>query len=186
MNALPIPRLSVEEYLAADLVSDRPLEYHDGEIFPIAEASLRHAAIEVNVGSLLKQRLSGTTCNVIGTMRVRISQTQYVQPDIIVYCGQPTLTKESEPSLTNPKVVFEILSPSTADYDYGGKFQLYRQLPSFEEYVLVAQDQPRVEVFRRMPDGKWLLSTYEGEESTAAVESLDMQLPLREIYAQLP
>ena len=118
-------------------------------------------------------------------MRVRISPVQYVQPDLIVYCGQPVLTAESDPSLTNPKVIFEILSPTTEGYDYSGKFQLYRQLPSFEEYVLVAQEQPRVEVFRRMPDGKWILSTYEGNESTAVIESLNVQLPLGEIYSQL-
>jgi Uma2 family endonuclease len=83
-------------------------------------------------------------------------------------------------------VIVEVLSPSTAGYDYGDKFELYRRLPSIEEYVLVAQDKPRIEVFRRMEDGRWLLSTFEGESAVAVVESIDVRLPLAEIYAELP
>ncbi|MBL8174052.1 MAG: Uma2 family endonuclease [Bryobacterales bacterium] len=186
MGALPVPKMTVKEYLEADQASERPLEYHDGEIFPLAEASLRHAAIETRIGALLHQGLKNKPCEAIGTMRVRVSPTQYVQPDLIVYCGKPVLTDESDPSLTNPSVIFEILSPSTAGYDYSGKFQLYRQLPSFEEYLLVAQDQPRIEVFRRMTDGRWLLTVYEGESAVAKVESLEIEIPLAEIYSQLP
>lgn len=183
---VPVPKLTVKEYIEADQVSDRPLEYHDGEIFPLAEASIRHAAIELSIGALLREGVKGKPCRVLGTMRVRISPTQYVQPDLIVYCGQPELTTESDPSLTNPKVIVEILSPSTAGYDYGDKFELYRRLPSFEEYVLVAQDKPRIEVFRRIDGGRWLLSTYEGESATAHIESIDVRLPLAEIYSELP
>jgi len=178
--------MTVEEYLEADQASDVPLEYHDGEMFPIAESSLRHAAIELRLAALLHQGLKLKPCEAIGTMRVRISPTQYVQPDLIVYCGKPALTEESDPSLTNPSVIFEILSPSTAGYDYSDKFQLYRQLASFEEYVLVAQDQARIEVFRRMTDGRWLLTAYEGESAAAKVESLEIEIPLGEVYGGLP
>ncbi|MFN7931718.1 MAG: Uma2 family endonuclease [Bryobacteraceae bacterium] len=185
MGAMPVPRMTVKEYLEADQVSDRPLEYHDGEIFPLAESSYRHAAIDSRLHRVFGSQLKAT-CQVIGTMRVRISATQYVQPDLIVICGQPAFTEESDPSLTNPSVIIDILSPSTAGYDYSGKFQLYRQLPSFEEYVVVAQDQPRIEIFRRMNDGRWLLTTYEGETAVAKVESLEIEIPLSEIYTQLP
>lgn len=178
--------MTVKEYIEADQVSDRPLEYHDGEIFPLAEASIRHAAIELSIGEMLHKGVKGKPCRALGTMRVRISPTQYLQPDLIVYCGQPELTAESDPSLTNPKVIVEILSPTTAGYDYGDKFELYRRLASFEEYVLVAQDKPRIEVFRRVQYSRWLLSTYEGEAATAVIESIDVRLPLAEIYADLP
>jgi len=79
-------------------------------------------------------------------------------------------------------VIVEILSPSTADCDYGGKFALYRGLPSFEEYLLIAQDEPRIEVFRKMPDDRWVLSSYVGLDATVRVESLEIDLPLAEIY----
>ncbi|MBS1829508.1 MAG: Uma2 family endonuclease [Acidobacteria bacterium] len=185
MGALPVPRMTVEEYLAADQTSERPLEYHDGEVFPLAEASLAHGAIQFNLSSALRSKLEAGPCRGTGSVRVRVSPTQYLYPDVLVFCGQPELSKESDPSLTNPKVIFEILSPSTSDYDFGAKFQLYRQLPSFEEYILIAQDQPKVEVFRRLPDGRWILTIYEGLEATISLDSLNIQLPLSEIYARV-
>ncbi|MFN7932545.1 MAG: Uma2 family endonuclease [Bryobacteraceae bacterium] len=181
--ATPIPGTSVEDYLAADAASETPLEFHDGEIFPIFDASLTHAMLLASLGSCIGPRLSGTPCKGASVARVRVSASKYVYPDFLIICGQPILAGDSDPSLTNPKVIFEILSPSTEGYDYNGKFKLYRQLPSVEEYVLVAQDQPRIEVFRRMPDSKWVLSTYEGRESQALLESLNLIIPLAELHA---
>jgi Uma2 family endonuclease len=111
-----------------------------------------------------------------------VSPTKFLIPDIIVVCGKPALTDEHQDTITNPKVIVEILSPSTADYDYGEKFILYRRLESFEEYLLVSQDQPRVEVARKTPDKRWVISTYEGMDAVVNVESLDVSLPLRDIY----
>ncbi len=184
--ALPVPRMTLEEYLTADAVAERPLEYHDGEVFPMVDASLSHAMLLTNLSSCLGSRLIGSPCRSAALARVRVNSAKYVYPDLVVFCGQPTLASANDPSLTNPKVIFEILSPATEGYDYNGKFQLYRQLPSFEEYVLIAQDQPRVEVFRRLPDDKWVRSTYEGNESTAVIETIDVGIPLSELYAQLP
>lgn len=96
--------------------------------------------------------------------------------------GPITLTDQLRDTIINPRVVVEVLSPSTADYDYGGKFALYRSLPSFEEYVLVAQDQPRVEVFHKALDGSWVLRTYEGLQSSFRLESLSITLTLTDIY----
>ena len=101
----------------------------------------------------------------------------------MVVCGKPALTDEHSDTLTNPKVIFEILSPSTQDYDYGTKFSLYRQLPSYEEYVLVSQTTHLVEVYRRAPESRWILSTYTGSDAVFPVESLGIAIPLAEIYA---
>jgi Uma2 family endonuclease len=84
-----------------------------------------------------------------------------------------------------PKVIVEVLSTSTADYDYGGKFALYRSLASCEEYLLIAQDEPRIEVFRKTEDRRWILTSYEGLDATVRVESLDISLPLSEIYMEV-
>ena len=88
------------------------------------------------------------------------------------------LTDEYQDTVTNPKVIVEILSPSTADYDYGQKFILYRKLESFEEYLLVAQDEARIEVARKTVDKRWLISTYEGLDAVVNVESLGISLPM--------
>ena len=79
-------------------------------------------------------------------------------------------------------MIVEVLSPSTQGYDRSRKFDLYRLLPSFEEYVLVSQDKPSVEVIRKSPDGRWIITFYEGLEALAKVESLDIALPLAELY----
>lgn len=181
---MSVPKLSVEEYLRVDRAAELKSEYHDGDMFPIAAVSLQHAVIVPNVCYSLIGSLKGGRCRVASSpIRVRVSPTKFVYPDIMVYCEQPDLTDEVRDTITNPKVIVEILSPSTADYDYGGKFTFYRLLASFEEYLLVAQDQPRVEVFRKMPDSRWLLTTYEGLEASVKVESVEISLPLSEFYA---
>lgn len=183
MSASPIPKLSVEEYLALDRAAELPSEYHDGEMFPIESVSVEHARITANTVYRLSERLYGKPCRALnGPIRVRVSPTKFVCPDILVVCGKVDVTDELQDTVTNPKVIIEVLSPSTADYDYGGKFTLYRLLPSFEEYLLIAQDKPRIEVFRKMPDDRWILTRYEGLESTVPVESLYIELPLAEIY----
>ena len=184
MGALPVTKFSVEEYLALDRAAEIPSEYHDGEIFPLAATSWEHNLLHTNLCWRLGERLFKSPCHAAGSsIRVRTSPTKFVIPDIAVVCGKPALTDEYQDTLTNPKVIVEILSPSTADYDYGGKFIQYRQLESFEEYVLVAQDQPRVEVFRKTSGSRWIINTYEGLEAVAAVETLSISLPLIEIYS---
>ncbi len=184
MSATFAPKLSVEEYLAIDRLAELKSEYHDGEMFPINAVSWEHAIIAVNLAALLHGALRGGTCRTaISPIRVRVSPTQFVYPDLAVVCNEPAFTDEKVDTITNPKVVVEILSPSTADYDYGGKFQLYRRLESFEEYVLVFQKEPRVEVFRKAPDGRWVLTTYEGTGAKVEVESLAVSIPMADIYA---
>jgi len=186
MSAVSIPKLSVEEYLAADSDAELHSEYHDGEIFPIVAVTFKHGRIAVKTARHLDERLDGKPCRVVNSpVRVRVSPTRFVYPDILVVCGKPAYTDEKQETLTNPKVIIEILSPSTEGYDRGPKFALYRNLPSFDEYLLIAQDQPRIEVFRKAADNQWILTIWEGLGATARVESLDITLPLAEIYFEV-
>lgn len=183
MGALPVPKISVEEYLALDRAAEVKSEYHDGEMFPIESVTFAHARIGLRVGGWLDRQLLHTACSPAGPgLRVRVSPTKYIVPDIVVVCGKPELTDEHQDTITNPKVILEILSPSTMNYDYGEKFRLYRKLPSFEEYVLVFQDWPRIETFRKTPDNRWVLSTFEGLDAVAVIESVALSLPLRDVY----
>lgn len=180
--AVPSPKMTVEDYLAADTISERPLEYHDGEVFPVFDSTPSHARLTCN--SLIP-RLKGSPCSTYAALPVRINPVQYLYPDVAVVCGQLALTSETDASVNNPKVVFEILSPSTHDYDYGAKFKLYRQLSSLEEYVLLSRDEPQVEVFRRAP-GQRALFTFDCPEQSLILESLSLQIPLTELYPPLP
>jgi len=184
MATIPATKVSVEEYLALDRTAEIPSEYYDGELFPLAAVSVRHSIISANIVRMLGNRLEKTPCRVANSpLRVRVSPTKYVIPDMMVICGKPVLTDEYQDTVTNPKVIGEVLSPSTADYDYGEKFILFRKLESFEEYLLVAQDRARVEVFHKKADKHWAITTYEGLDAVVNIESLTMSLPMTEIYS---
>jgi Uma2 family endonuclease len=183
MSAAPVVRMSVEEYLAADRVAEWPSEYHDGEVFPLENVTIKHGLLVNSVGSMMVQRLRGGPCRIVNQIRVRVSPTKFVLPDQTIICGQAAITDEYEDTITNPKVIVEVLSRTTRNYDQGGKFELYRRLPSFEEYVLIAQDEPAVEVRHKSSDGRWVMTFYEGLNSVAKLESLDIEVPLAELYA---
>jgi len=84
--------------------------------------------------------------------------------------------------LLNPSLIVEVLSNSTAAYDRGDKFALYRRIPSLREYLLVSQDRVRVELYRRGENGRWTLTDYTGLEDQVPLESLDCTLALAEVY----
>ena len=183
MGALSAPKLSVEEYLALDRVAEVPSEFHDGEMFPIEAVSVRHARLSRKVESWLDQHFKDTGCEVFSApLRVRVSPTKFVLPDLLVVCGSLKLTDEHQDTITNPKVILEILSPSTTGYDYGLKFRLYQLLASFEEYILISQDEPRVDRYRKTARDRWDLSIYTGLDAVVPIESLSLSLPLAEIY----
>jgi len=182
MGALPVVKLTVQEYFALDAASERPLEYHDGEIFQMVDATPQHARISSNTTFSLAKRLEGTPCFGNTNLNIRTTGRNYVVPDITVVCGNVIPSPESRNSVVNPKLIVEILSPSTADFDHGGKFDLYCQLPTFEEYVLIAQDKPKVEVFTKESETRWILTKYDGIEATIRLESLNLDLPAAEIY----
>ena len=132
----------------------------------------------------LRQRLRGRDCEVYpGDMRVKVSPSGlYTYPDVAVVCGEPQFEDAELDTLLNPKVLIEVLSPSTADYDRGGKFAQYRRLPSLQEYVLISQDRPLVEHYVRQPPNQWMLTENESLQDTVDLPSIDCELPLAEIY----
>jgi Uma2 family endonuclease len=186
MSAIPLPKFSVEEYLALDRAAEYRSEYHDGEIFPVVAATWEHGLIVTNTSRRVSERLDGKPWHVeTSSVRVRVAPTKLVYPDLAIVCGDPIFTDKVRDTITNPKVIAEVLSPSTAGYDSLEKFALYRGLTSFEEYLLIAQDKPHIDVFRKLPDNRWILAGYDGLESIARVESLEVDLPLAEIYFEV-
>ncbi len=182
MGAIPKLKFSVEEYLTLDRQAERKSEYHEGELFPVIDASIEHSSLGVNLAAILQPKLRKTGCRALFFLRTRVSPSQYVYPDLAILCGEPKLTDEHADTVTNPKVIFEILSPSTADYDHGGKFALYRMLPSFEEYVLISQDRMYVEVFRKRSSNDWSLQIIEDPSQTVRIESVGIEFVLGDLY----
>ena len=121
MGAQLASKLTVEEYFAMDDASERPLEYHNGELFPMVAATPQHSVILASVTISLGVRLKGGPCFLAGAPRVQTTASNYVYPDIAVICGGFEYSAESANAITNPTVIVEILSPTTADFDHGGK-----------------------------------------------------------------
>ena len=135
MSAVPKPYLTPQEYLARERRAETKSEYLRGGVFAMSGASRNHNLVATNVAAELRQQLRDRDCEVHQSdMRVKISSTGlYTYPDVTVVCGEPEFEDEEVDTLLNPKVIVEVLSPSTADYDRGGKFTHYRRLPSLRE-----------------------------------------------------
>jgi Uma2 family endonuclease len=182
--ALPeYPMISVEDYLTLDRNSkEKRYEYFDGELRMPAGGSTYHSTIMINVTSILHGLLRGSNCRVHGSdMRVQLSKTRYVLPDATVTCDQRD--QEFSDILRYPKVVIEVLSPSTEATDRGKKFTLYRECPTVQEYMMVDSQSMQAEVYHRN-EGKWTLSTF-GPGSVIELESLNIRLSIEEVYEGL-
>lgn len=130
--------------------------------------------------------IEGSSCqSFTSDFRVRVSPRTYTYPDVIVVCGKPILADERQDILTNPKVIFEVLSPSTERYDRGVKLRHYRSIESLQDYVLVSQDQIRIEQYTRGERGIWAFRDYASSDETLAIPSIGVSLPLARIYERV-
>jgi Uma2 family endonuclease len=184
MSTLPKSFVTPEQYLEIDRCAERKSEYFDGEMFAMAGAPEAHNRIVWNLIMLLGQQLAGRPCQGYPRdLRVRIDPTgQYVYPDVTVVCGEPQFLDQRRDTLLNPTLIVEVLSPSTASFDRGFKFDHYVALDSLREYVLVASDRMSIEVFSRRPDDRWLLAKAIGAEDSIELESIGCRLKLADVY----
>jgi Uma2 family endonuclease len=178
-------RYTIEDYFRIARDSTERLEYIDGEIVAMAGGTYNHSLIVANFGGELRNKLKGKPCRALeSNLRVGIVRAgRYTYPDIPVVCGPPQFDPRDAETIVNPRVLIEVLSPSTERSDRGEKFNRYRLLESLQEYILVSQDKPLVECFLRQSDGGWLLMHFAGMEAIAKLRSLEVELPLAEIYA---
>lgn len=187
MSAVPESRFTLEEYLSREHVAEYKSEFYQGEIFAMTGGSPTHNDISVNIVAALRNSLRGRGCRPSASdQRIRIPANGLcTYPDASVVCGERELDDQDEDAITNPIVVFEVLSKSTERYDRGKKFALYRQLESLREYVLVSQTETQVERFVRQADGDWLLTVLKGPEAVLKIASLDVSLTLSDIYEDI-
>lgn len=188
MATQPRIHISPEDYLTTERAAEMRSEYHDGEVFAMAGASYAHNLIVANLIAALRPRLRGGSCAVLPSdLRLWIEASRrYVYPDVTVVCGDPRFTDEHRDTLTNPIVLVEVLSKATEAYDRGEKFELYRTLPSFAEYLLFAQDRPHCEHFVRQPGDRWLLTEEHRLDVPLELASIGCELTLEEVYEEIP
>jgi Uma2 family endonuclease len=186
-------KLTVQEYLQFEKASGERHEYYEGEIFrmhghgdllAMSGAGNRHNIIFSNLFGELAIRLKGKPCRPYGPdMRINIPEnTLFTYPDISVFCGELRLSKEDEDTATHPTALIEILSPSTKEYDRGGKFKLYRDIPTLREYIMVDALSVNIEAFRINKSGHWELEEYKTLAGNLDFLSIGVSIPIADIY----
>jgi Uma2 family endonuclease len=186
MASNPVTKVTEEEYLAFDRASEFRNELLDGEIVAMSGGSMSHARLGMSISNQLYNALQGSDCETFASdFRVRVSPRMYTYPDAIVVCGKPLLADGRKDTLLNPRVIIEVLSPSTEHYDRGMKFQNYRAIESLQDYILVSQDQIRIEQFTRGDARSWTLRDYQSAGETLRIESVGVSIPIARIYERV-
>lgn len=180
-------QFTLAEYAALERSSQQKHEYFHGQIFAMAGGSMPHGVIIGNLAQALGSRVRTEGCRVIpNDLRVKTPTGLLTYPDVVVVCGEANLEEAVPDTLLNPRVLFEVLSPSTQDYDRGEKFENYRTIPSLQEYILVYQDRPQiVQMVRQANANNWLSTWRSGLNEKLEFKSIPCDIPLSEIYLQV-
>ncbi|HSI72767.1 MAG TPA: Uma2 family endonuclease [Fimbriimonas sp.] len=171
------------EYLKAERHATTKHELLDGEVYAMSGVSRHHWRIVANLSTTLNNRLGGRDCDAgASDLRVRIPATEaYLYPDIVAYCGEPKFLDDHHDTLENPILLAEVLSPSTHRFDQRVKLQHYMKIESLHTYLIVAQDEVHVQQLERHGED-WHISVYTSLDDSVKLPSLEIELPLREVY----
>jgi Uma2 family endonuclease len=184
VHAQPIARMSYAEYLDRERSSTGKHEYLRGEVFAMAGGTLEHGRLAARLTHLIAAGLGDSPCEAFSSdARIRVEETDLTTyPDVSVICGRIERSPADPEAATNPVVLVEVLSDSSEAYDRGEKFAHYRRIAALEEYVLVSQREPHIEVFRRTAEGRWEL-----REALAGgrvlLESVGVELAVSDVYS---
>jgi Uma2 family endonuclease len=184
MSSQPIKLLTVEQYLEIERAAEFRSEYLNGEMFAMAGGSINHGMIAADTLIRIGEQLRGKPCAVVGS-DVRLfckPANVFTYPDLFVFCGPRKYLDAEKDTLLDTTVIVEVLSPSTQNYDRGEKFRYYRGLPSFAEYLLLAQDAIRAEHHVRQDDGSWVFRELNGPDVWIELKSVGCTLQLGDLY----
>lgn len=175
------------DYLALERQAETKSEYLNGCIYAMSGASREHSTIVFKLARRIGNQLDGKPCRgYVNDMRVKVSPTGlYTYPDALVVCGEPHFEDAQVDTLLNPTVIIEVLSDSTEAYDRGGKFAHYRTLGSLTDYLLIAQNEPRIEHYCRQADGTWRYTAADGLEAEVDIKTIGCVLRLAEVYERI-
>jgi Uma2 family endonuclease len=176
-----------EEYLALEEAAESKSEYRDGEIVPMTGGTINHNRIILSFCIYLGLALRGTSYEVFtGDVRLWIPRYRtHTYPDVMVIQGEPVYHENRKDTITNPQLIVEVLSKSTKNYDHVDKFEFYRSIPEFREYIMIDQYRYKVEQFAKTFESQWFLTEYDSADAVLALSSLDFQITLRDIYERV-
>ncbi|WP_051398131.1 Uma2 family endonuclease [Runella limosa] len=179
--------VTLEEYFDLLQKSDVKLEYHAGEVVAMAGAQPAHNRLCITLSTALENCLRTGECIVLNSDQlIKIEGCQkYVFPDLVIVCKTPVYEKAPNglEALENPEIIIEVLSDSTEAYDRLEKFDCYKTIPSFREYVLVSSKKKKVEVIKKLSEAEWLSHTYNENDTTLQIG--DCIITLEDIYRKV-
>ncbi|MGH9949106.1 MAG: Uma2 family endonuclease [Pyrinomonadaceae bacterium] len=189
--------VTVADYLEIERDAPERSEYIDGEIYSMAGESDFHGLISVNLVGVLYSQLKGKDCSVrtketkvktggFSTKSGSSTKGMFSYPDVLIVCGEVKYHDKFKDVILNPRVVIEVLSPSTEIFDRNDKFSRYRMFnDTLNDYILVSQDKPMIEHFIRQKDNSWVLYAYIGLDKTCTINSVGCRLKLSEVYDRI-
>ncbi len=179
------PIFSVEGYLDFERDQLDRHEFLDGNVYAMAGESPNHSTICFNLNTIIGLQLRGKRCRGFSpNMKVATNEKGlFSYPDLAIVCGQPKYHDKKSDVLTNPTVIFEVLSPSTENYDRGEKFLRYvNGIESLTDYISISQSTPFVEHFQKQPNGEWEKTETSGFDALLKIDSIKCEIPLAELY----
>lgn len=184
LTTSPPQTYTAEAYLALEVESELRHEYRNGEMIPMAGGTPAHNEINATLVFLLKMALRKQPYSIfVADQRLWIpALDDYAYPDVMVTARPAELKPGRRDTVMNPIVLVEVLSGSTEQYDRGDKFGAYRTIATVQEYVLVAQDKPRVELYVKQGENQWLLTEYCGLDAAFKLESVGVTIALADLY----
>ena len=183
----PAPKynyISPEEYLERERTAEYKNEYYYGQVLAMSGASLKHNYIDINLITAIGGFLKEKKCRILpGNMRVSTpSHDSYMYPDALIVCGEPELEDDKFDTLTNPSVIFEILSPSTRSIDKGRKFFFYQQIASLQEYIMIDSLKRFIHLARKQSNKLWEMETLDEKTESLFIRTINFELSLEQIY----
>jgi Uma2 family endonuclease len=178
-------KISLEDYLEGEQISQTKHEYINGEVYALAGASDRHYRIAMNIATKLDSHLGNSKCEAfMAEMKLKADEKTFYYPDVFVSCDKVI---KSAFFREEPILIVEVVSPSTRQIDRREKLRVYQQMPTVQEYVIIEQDKMLVEIHRRQPDGRWITYFYnEGDlDEQIEFQAVALSLDLEEIYARV-
>jgi Uma2 family endonuclease len=173
-----------EEYLEREEAADYKSEYIDGEIIPMAGGTIDHNQIALNLSTELNFAFKKQNYRVyMGDVRLWIPQKRtYTYPDVMILADEPEFFNNRKDIILNPQVIVEVLSKSTKSYDREGKFESYRTIPTFQEYLLIDQNRVHIDQFSKTGKKQWALREYDEEDEAIALASVPFDISLKDLY----
>lgn len=176
-------RITAEQYLAREESAEERSEFVGGYVYAMAGGTDSHIQISFNLTRVISEKLRGKCRAYQSEMKVWVERADaFYYPDVTVVCGEQKFFRGRRGAIENPTLLVEVLSEGTKEYDKNDKFFAYQKIESFREYLLVSQQKHAVQQYIRQPDGNWKIQASIGADSSVYLESLDLEIPLRDVY----